>query len=161
MRGFTLVSIDMHSLVRLYIKTAVGFLVAGLLIGGWLLARRELFGVMATPYEISAHTHVILVGFVMTMILGVALWLFPRPAKDDVRYRPGMAYGAYWLLTAGTAVRAIAELARRGGPGSWIAWLIVASGLAQIAALGLFFYTMWSRIRGIGSQVREGQGERF
>ena len=46
----------MHSIVRLYIKTAVAFLVVGLLLGGYLLARRELFGVMATPYEISAHT---------------------------------------------------------------------------------------------------------
>lgn len=54
----------MHSLVRLYIKTAVGFLVAGLVLGGYLLAHRELFGVMATRYEISAHTRVILVGFI-------------------------------------------------------------------------------------------------
>ena len=151
----------MHSIVRLYIKTAVAFLVVGLLLGGYLLARRELVGVTATPYEISAHTHVILVGFVMTMILGVALWLFPRPAREDIRYRPALAITAYWLLTTGTAVRTAAELARTGGPGGWIAWMVVASGLAQIAALLVFFYTMWSRIRGIGSQIREGRGERF
>jgi heme/copper-type cytochrome/quinol oxidase subunit 1 len=151
----------MHSIVRLYVKTAVAFLVFGLLLGGYLLARRELFGVMATPYEISAHTHVILVGFVMTMILGVALWLFPRPAKEDVRYRPALAVAAYWLLTTGTAVRTAAELARSSGSGGWIAWLVVASGLAQIAALLVFFYTMWSRIRGIGSPIREGRGEKF
>src|SRR5215208_7246271 len=102
----------MHSLVRLYIKTAVGFLIAGLLLGGYLLARRELRGVAATPYEISAHTHVILVGFVMTMILGVALWLFPRPAKEDAQYRPALAIAAYWLLTLGTVVRTLGELLR-------------------------------------------------
>ena len=71
----------MHSLVRLYIKTAIAFLVAGLLLGGYFLVRRELFGVVATPYEISAHTHVILVGFVMTMILGVARGCSPVPRK--------------------------------------------------------------------------------
>jgi hypothetical protein len=32
----------MHSLVRRYIKTAIGFLIAGLLIGGWMIVRREL-----------------------------------------------------------------------------------------------------------------------
>ena len=37
----------MHSLVRQYIKTAIGFLIAGLLLGGYLLARRELRGVPA------------------------------------------------------------------------------------------------------------------
>jgi heme/copper-type cytochrome/quinol oxidase subunit 1 len=151
----------MHSLVRLYIKTAVGFLIAGLLLGGYLLARRELRGVPATPYEISAHTHLILVGFVMTMILGVALWLFPRPAKEDVQYRPALAVAAYWLLALGTAVRTVAELTRPPGIATWVAWVIVASSLSQIAALALFFYNMWPRIRGVGSQVREARGERF
>jgi heme/copper-type cytochrome/quinol oxidase subunit 1 len=151
----------MHSLVRRYIKTAVAFLVAGLLIGGYLLVRRELRGVLATPYEISAHTHLILVGFVMMMILGVALWLFPRPAKEDTTYSPVAANVAYWLLTIGTAARGVAELAARQPRAPWIAWVIVTSGLAQIAALLVFFYTMWSRIRGVGSQLRERQGERF
>jgi hypothetical protein len=33
--------------------------------------------------------------------------------------------------------------------------------MAQIAALILFFYTIWSRVRGIGSRDREARGERF
>ena len=93
----------MHSLVRRYIKTAVAFLLAGLTIGGWMLVRRELWNRFPTPHETSAHTHAIAVGFVMMMILGVALWLFPRPDRDDVRYRPALAETAYWLVTLGTA----------------------------------------------------------
>ena len=92
----------MHSLVRRYIKTAIVFLLTGLALGLWMIARRELWNIAPTPLEISAHTHVILIGFVMTMILGVALWLFPRPDKTDARYRPGLAELSYWLLTAGT-----------------------------------------------------------
>jgi hypothetical protein len=37
----------------------------------------------------------------------------------------------------------------------------VVAGLAQIAGVGLFFHTMWSRIRPLGSQAREARGERF
>src|SRR5690606_36513983 len=77
-----------HTLVRRYIKTAILFLAAGLAIGGWIVVRRELFARYPNPYAVSAHTHAILVGFVMMMILGVALWLFPRPEKDDARYSP-------------------------------------------------------------------------
>ena len=33
----------MHSLVRRYIKTAIGFLIAGLGIGGWMIVRREIW----------------------------------------------------------------------------------------------------------------------
>lgn len=151
----------MHSLVRRYIKTAIGFLLAGLAIGGWMIVERELLGRYPNPYEISAHTHAIFVGFVMMMIQGVALWLFPRPARGDTRYRPALAAAAYWLVAAGTAARVGGELARTAVAGAWLRWAVVASGFAQIAGLVLFFYTIWPRIRAVGSQVREANGERF
>ena len=151
----------MHSLVRRYVKTAIGFLAVGLLIGLWLLVRRELYGVFASPFETSAHTHALLVGFVMEMILGVALWLFPRPEKGDVRYKPRVAEAAYWLLTVGTAVRVAGELARPFVSSRALRWVIVLCGLAQTAGLLLFFQTMWPRIRPLGSAARERAGERF
>lgn len=151
----------MHSLVRRYIKTAIVFLAVGLGIGGWMIARRELSRRYPGSYEISAHTHAIFVGFVMMMILGVALWLFPRPEKTDERYRPALAQAAYWLLSVGTASRVVGELLRTTIAAAWLRWAVVVSGLLQIAALALFFYTMWSRIRPVGSQAREAKGERF
>lgn len=153
--------LHVHSLVRRYIKTAVLFLALGLGIGGWMIVRRELYRRFPTPYETSAHTHAILVGFVMSMILGVALWLFPRPDKSDTRYRPALAEGSYWLLTVGTLSRVAGELLRSIAPAEWLRWPIMAGGLLQIAALLLFFYTMWSRIRAVGSHVREAKGEKF
>ena len=74
-----------------------------------MIVRRELFGRPPSGYEISAHTHLLLVGFVLTMILGVALWLFPRPEKSDRRYRPALVEAAYWLLSTGTLERADGE----------------------------------------------------
>ncbi|HEX6806582.1 MAG TPA: cbb3-type cytochrome c oxidase subunit I [Gemmatimonadaceae bacterium] len=151
----------MHSLVRRYIKTAIGFLAAGLGLGGWLIVRRDLLRHPPTEYEVSAHTHAIFVGFIMMMILGVALWLFPRPGKTDTRYSPALAELAYWLLTIGTAGRVVGELLRNSIDAAWLRWAVVLCGIAQIAGIAVFFYTMWSRIRGVGSQARESQGERF
>ena len=151
----------MHTLVRRYLKTAILFLAAGLAIGGWMLVRRELLGRVPTPYEASAHTHAILVGFVMMMILGVALWLFPRPDKSDTRYSPRTAEAAYWLVSVGTAGRVAGELLRPHVGALPLRWAVVLLGLAQIAGIGLFFHTMWSRIRPLGSQQREAKGERF
>jgi cbb3-type cytochrome oxidase subunit 1 len=150
-----------HSLVRRFIKTGIAFLATGLLVGAWMIVRRELFGVFANRYEISAHTHALLVGFVMMMILGVALWLFPRPAKEDTRYRSEHAEVAYWLLTLGTAARLVGELARPHTTSALVRWTVVAAGLAQVAGLGVFFFTMWTRVRAVGSQAREARGERF
>jgi cbb3-type cytochrome oxidase subunit 1 len=151
----------LHTLVRRYIKTAIVFLIVGLAIGGWMIADRELGLHYPAAPTVSAHTHAILVGFVMMMILGVALWLFPRPDKSDVRYSPAMAEAAYWLLTVGTSTRIVGELLRPATSALALRWAIVLGGFAQIAGLLVFFYTMWSRIRGLGSAAREAKGERF
>jgi len=151
----------MHSLVRRYLKTGIAFLALGLGLGVWMMVDRELLRRFPSQYMVSAHTHAILVGFVMMMIFGVALWLFPRPAKEDTRYSPRAADAAYWLVAGGTALRVGAELTRTEVDATWLRIATVATGLVQVAGILAFFYTMWSRIRPVGSQTREAQGERF
>jgi heme/copper-type cytochrome/quinol oxidase subunit 1 len=151
----------MHSLARRYIKTGIAFLLLGLALGVRMLVHRELGNRFASPFEMSAHTHALLVGFMMQMIMGVALWLFPRPAKDDDRYRPFMAEIAYWILTTSTFVRVLGELLRPDISAPWLRWTIVAAGVAQALGVLLFFQTLWPRIRAFGSRAREQSGEKF
>src|SRR6186997_2987781 len=122
----------MHSLVRRYLKTGIAFLALGLGLGAWMMVERELLQRFPSPYVVSAHTHAILVGFVMMMILGVALWLFPRPAKEDTRYSPRAAEVAYWLVGGGTALRVVGEIARSGVDALWVRVGTLAAGLAQV-----------------------------
>ena len=151
----------MFTQVRWFIKTGAGFLAAGLLLGAWMLARRELLGEWPHPYLVSAHAHAVLVGFVMFLILGVALWLFPRAEKGDARYRPERIEAAYWTLLAATLGRFLAEGARAFTPAPWLGWVVLAGGLGQIAGLALYGWTMWGRIRPVGSHLREAKGEKF
>lgn len=151
----------MYSMVRRFIKTGIVFLVIGLALGVLLLVRRELYGIWPEPYLVSAHAHLVLVGFVMFLILGVALWLFPRAAKDDSRYRPEWIAAAYWVLAVSTAGRFLGEALRVGVEGRWLGWVVVASGVGQALGLLIYFWTMWSRVRAVGSQLREARGERF
>ena len=151
----------MYTLVRRFIKTGVAFLFTGLILGGWMLVRRELYGIWPNPQLVSAHAHAVLVGFVMFIIFGVALWLFPRPAKDDNRYSPRRAGAAYWILTVATASRFVAEAARAWVDSRVLAWVVVLGGLGQIIGIAVYFWMMWSRIRPVGSALREAQGERF
>lgn len=151
----------MHSLVRRFIKTAIAFLAAGLAIGAWMVIQREIYLRYPSQYATSAHTHAIFVGFVMMMILGVALWLFPKPERGDLRYDPKLASIAYWLLTIGTSVRVVTELGRLSSAAYWLRWSVVIASFCQLAGIAVFFFTMWSRIRSAGSHVREAKGERF
>jgi heme/copper-type cytochrome/quinol oxidase subunit 1 len=151
-----------NPLVRRYIKTAVVFFLIGRAIGAHILVVREWRRVPPSAYEVSAHTHAILVGFVMMMILGVALWMFPRPERDDRWYHPGIAEAAYWMLVAGTAVRIAGELLEAGGnAGVVVRAGVIGGGLLQVAGVTAFFATMWTRIRASGSRAREEKGERF
>jgi heme/copper-type cytochrome/quinol oxidase subunit 1 len=151
----------MFTLVRRFIKTGIGFLFAGLILGSWLLVRRELFGIWPHPHLVSAHTHAVLVGFVMFLIFGVALWLFPRAPKEDRRYSPERVAFAYWILVAATGGRFLAEMARAWSDAAALPWIVVAGGLGQVVGSAIYFWTMWPRIRPVGSHLREAKGERF
>ena len=151
----------MFSTVRRFLKTGLVFLALGLLLGAFLLVQREIGGTWPGPYLVSAHVHAVGVGFVMFMILGVALWLFPRPAKDDTRYRPERISLSYWLLTVSTAGRLLAEMTRVWVDDGWLRVIVLLTGLGQLIGLAVYFHTMWSRIRPVGSHLREAKGERF
>jgi hypothetical protein len=151
----------MFTTVRLFLKTGIAFLALGLLLGGFILVRRELFGFWPDPYLVSAHVHLVGVGFVLFMILGVALWLFPRAPKDDTRYRPGLITASYWILAVATLARFLGEAARAWSREGWLAGVVVLSGAGQMLGLALYFHSMWPRIRSVGSHQREKAGERF
>ena len=151
----------MYTLVRRFIKTGIAFLFIGLAIGAWMQVQRDLLARWPDPYLRSAHIHAVLVGFVMFLILGVALWLFPRPAADDRRYTPGRIEAAYWILAVATASRILGELIHPWYHPTMLRWVTVAGGFGQIAGLSVYFWSMWTRIRPVGSQIREAKGERF
>lgn len=151
----------MFTTPRLFIKTGIGFLAAGLVLGAYLLVQREALGRFPNPFLVSAHVHAVGIGFVMFLILGVALWLFPRAPKGDTRYRPGRILLSYWILMPATLLRFVLEMARVWTNDGAVRALVLVAGLGQAAGLGLYFFTMWSRIRPVGSKLREAKGERF
>jgi cbb3-type cytochrome oxidase subunit 1 len=135
-------------LVRRYIKTSFLFLVAGLLIGGYILVAEFAVGRYPSRLFITAHVHLLLVGFMLMIVMGVATWMFPRPGRDDARYRPALAEAVYWIMTLGTALRAISEVAAGvAEDGALLRTVIVVGGSAQLVGALLFVANMWWRVR--------------
>lgn len=151
----------MFTTVRYFIKTSLVFLVIGILTGLYMSFTKYVFQLGYTQEMISAHTHLILVGSVMMMIMGVALWFFPRPEKDDRKYNPTLILVAYWLLASATALRFIFQITASFFFISWVNIAIAIFSSIQVAAMILFFYSIWGRIRAVGSQYREAKGEKF
>lgn len=137
----------MTPLVRRYIKTSFVFLVAGLLVGAYVVVAQFVFDTYPPRLLVTTHTHLLLVGFMLMLVMGVATWMFPRPARDDPGYRPGVAEAVYWVMTLSTALRAIAEILVAVAGTLGIRWLIALAGLGQLVGAALFALNMWRRVR--------------
>jgi len=137
----------MPPLVRRYIKTSLVFLGAGLLLGTWILLGEFVLGSYPPRLFITAHVHLLLVGFVLMMVMGVATWMFPRPGREGARYRPGLAEAVYWLITLSTALRALAEILAGSSQAPILRSAITVGGLGQTFAALLFVANIWWRVR--------------
>jgi heme/copper-type cytochrome/quinol oxidase subunit 1 len=134
-------------LVRRYIKTSFVFLAIGLLLGGGILVGEFVLGAYPPRLFVTAHVHLLLVGFMLMIVMGVATWMFPRPARDDQRYRPELAEAVYWIMTLSTALRAAAEIAGGLSTAPLLRLAIAAGGLGQLGGAALFVVNMWRRVR--------------
>jgi heme/copper-type cytochrome/quinol oxidase subunit 1 len=137
----------MPPLVRWYVKTSFVFLTLGLLLGGWIIVGEFVLGTYPPRLLVTAHVHLLLVGFMLMIVMGVATWMFPRPSREDTRYRPELAEAVYWVMALSTALRAAAELLLAYTGALALGWLIAAGGLGQVAGALLFVGNMWSRVR--------------
>jgi len=134
-------------LVRRYIKTSFVFLLCGLLLGGYIVTAQFVLDTYPPRLLTTAHAHLLLVGFMLMLVMGVATWMFPRPARDDTRYRPELAEAAYWIMTGATALRALAEVTVALAGAIGLRWLIALAGLGQLAGAAVFVLNMWWRVR--------------
>ncbi len=150
----------MFTNARYFIKTAFGFFVLGLFSGLYIYGSRT-FG-WSMPFTlIQAHMHILLMGGVFMMILGVAVWFFPRARKDDKSYNPDVIRISYYVFTLATLVRFIVEILQGYYPQSLTTQAGFWCSSFQVMASVALIYSLWGRIRPVGSQIREKRGEKF
>ena len=150
----------MFTTARYFIKTAFGFFILGL-VSGLYIYGAKVFG-WSLPFTlIQAHLHVLLMGGMFLMILGVCIWFFPRAKKDDKKYNPDIIKASYWVYTGSTLLRFVAEVFQGLQPRGIADAIGFWSSALQVLAAGTIIYSIWGRIRPVGSQIREGRGEKF
>ena len=141
--------------IRWFIRTSLCFFAASLLLGAAMVAWRHLLG-GAVPWPwVVVHTHLALVGGMLLMIVGVALWMFPldRGRFPDARgrYDPVLARTCYALLTGGLLLRAVVEPLAGDRSGGLPGILLVAAAASQVAGFLAFLFSIWTRVRAVGT----------
>lgn len=137
----------MPLLTRLFIKSALVYFVAALLVG-LLLAARPLLALPGVLSGLSpVYFHLLMVGWVTQLILGVAHWMFPKYSQSQPRGREPLTWATYLLLNGGLILRVIAEPVRAVNPAPLWGWLLVLSALLQWLAVMAFTANLWPRVK--------------
>ena len=137
----------MPPITRLFVKTALVYLVAALLVGVAttlrpLTAAAPVVGALAPVYF-----HLFMVGWVTQLIIGVAYWMFPKFSREQPRGRDRLALAAYWLLNIGLVLRALAEPAQAVQPlPVWGVLIVVAAIMQWLGGLA-FVVNTWPRVK--------------
>ena len=130
----------MPVLTRWFIKTALAYFVAALIVGVVQAARG---GVGIDP----VHVHLLVVGWITQMIFGVAYWMFPKYSKEVPRGSDRLAIASYVCLNAGLLLRVVAEPALARHPGTGFGPVLALAAVLQWLGGMAFVANTWARVR--------------
>ncbi len=137
----------MPVITRIFLKSALVFLVAAFLAGLLVMARP----LLPLPRFVSGLTpvyfHLFMVGWVTQLIIGIAYWMFPKYTKDKPRGHDWLAWVTFVLLNSGLLLRVIAEPAQTVSPADVWRWGLVISAVLQWLAGMAFVINTWPRIK--------------
>lgn len=137
----------MPFLTRLFVKTALVYFIAALLTG-LLVAARPVLGLPSIVAALTpVYFHLLMVGWVTQLILGVAHWMFPKFSREEPRGRDWLTWTIYGLLNAGLLLRVMAEPTRTVNDADVWGWLLALSALLQWLAAMAFVANLWPRVK--------------
>ncbi len=137
----------MPKIARWNIKTALVYFILALMVGVLLQARN----IIHLPSWVNnlnpVYIHLLVVGWITQLIIGVAYWLFPIYTRERPRGSDTLGWASYILLNVGLILRAVAEprltAHTRPDPGS----LLAISAVLQVIAGWLFVLNTWPRVK--------------
>lgn len=137
----------MPIITRWFIKSAMVYLVAALVLAVLLALPRSIYLPPFVWAMNPAYFHLILVGWVTQMIFGVIYWMFPIITRANPRGNEKLAVACYVLLNVGLLLRVVFEplVATRSEAG--FGWLLVVSAVMQWLSAVIFVFLAWPRVK--------------
>jgi hypothetical protein len=140
----------MPPLARAFVKTAFVYFIAAFLLGALMAIDRWLNLGRWLKVVYVSQLHLLVVGWISQLAIGVAYWMFPRFLKDQKPCPRGsdrLAWAVFAGLNAGLLLRFVVEPFYLMAPATWLAALVALSGLLQALAAVGFGLLIWGRVR--------------
>lgn len=129
----------MPRLSRLMIRTALVWLALGYTVGGLLLLNK---GLSLLPWLWTlrfTHVHLLLIGWMVQFVCGVAFWILPRLDANGARGDERLIWLCYAALNTGVVLAALHDpLAAAIGEPRIMQLMLVGAGVLYIVAIGAF-----------------------
>ncbi len=137
----------MPLLSRMFIKAGLIYFAIGLLVGVLYLGQPlfHLPAVLALLYPV--YIHLLMVGWVMQLIIGVVIWMFPKYSKEHPRGSDRLGWIVFWLLNIGLILRIFGEPLITLKPEWNLGWTLAASAILQLLAGWGFVINTWGRVK--------------
>jgi hypothetical protein len=140
----------MPPIARNLIKAAFVYFVAAFVLGALMMLDRWLGFSRWLKVVYLSQLHLLVVGWITQLAIGVAYWMFPRLRKEqDLRPRGSdpLAWSVFACLNVGLLLRFLFEPFYLMGPKPWLAAVMALSGVLQAVAAVGFGLLNWARIR--------------
>jgi hypothetical protein len=140
----------MPLLARTFVKAAFVYFVAAFLLGALMMLDQWLgLGRWLRAVSLS-QLHLLVVGWMSQLAIGVAYWIFPRFRREDATEPRGsklLGWAVFLCLNAGLLLRFLFEPFALMRPAPWLAALVAVSGVLQALAAVGFGWLVWGRVR--------------
>lgn len=137
----------MPTLSRWFIKAGMLYFVVGLAMGVILLAQ-PVMGWSSNLHVLRpVYLHLLFIGWVTQIIMGVGYWMFPKYSKAHPRGSEKLGWVVFVLLNAGMILRSIGEPAMLLAPNMNPSWMLAVSSILLLLAGWGFILNTWNRIR--------------
>lgn len=130
-----------------FVRASLLYLAVGFTLGALLLFNKGVPVAPALWKLLPAHVEFLVVGWTIQLVMGVAIWIFPRHSLGPrPRGSEPLAWLAFALLNGGVWLAGVGPLVAGGGS----PWLPIAGRVAEVGAAVAFVANLWGRVKPFG-----------
>lgn len=134
----------MPKVTRWFIKAGLSYFIIGVI----LAIISELPAINAGPILLPVYWHMLVIGWLTQIIMGVSIWMFPRIHRDKKKRESTLTWLTFLTLNSGLVLRFLSEPFLPLVKDSILMILaIMLSSLLQISAVIFYIMEIWPRLQ--------------
>lgn len=133
----------MPTVSRWFIKAGMIYFATGVI----LVFLSEIPALNTGPLLLPVYWHMLVMGWITQLIMGVSIWMFPRKHRDRKKRESLLSWLTFWLLNTGLVLRFLSEPFIPLFQNSVVVTvLVLISALLQVFAIITYVAEIWPRL---------------